>query len=200
MTWCKDIERDAAVRAAEDGRTGPLPTLGEAIAGPFADAAERSSTVSKTGDGQSGMRTERITLEVTRPAIPNYPAPAKHWMWQHLLRDIVQGDRESVRVVDEPSSEAEAEMLRRSLVASEMRRLREERRWVPVGERLPEHGDSVWVFDGTDVVIGEYWGTWQSYGASCDREGLNSETLLGITHWTDIRQPLPPGPEGDGNG
>jgi hypothetical protein len=81
---------------------------------------------------------------------------------------------------------------------SEIARLREERRWVPVGERLPEHGDSVWVFDGTHVVIGEYWGTWQSYGASCDREGLNSETLIGITHWTKIREPLPPGPEGDG--
>lgn len=79
--------------------------------------------------------------------------------------------------------------------ANRLAELVEERRWIPVGERLPEHGDSVWVFDGTDVVIGEYWGTWQSYGASCDREGLNSETLLGITQWTEIRQPLPPGPE-----
>ena len=31
MTWCKDTARDAAVRAAEDNRTGPLPTLQEAI-------------------------------------------------------------------------------------------------------------------------------------------------------------------------
>lgn len=58
MTWCKDIERDAAVRAAEDGRDRPLPTLEEAIARPFAEAAERSSTVSKTGEGQSGMRDQ----------------------------------------------------------------------------------------------------------------------------------------------
>jgi hypothetical protein len=47
--WCRDIARDAAVRAAEDGRTGPLPTLEEAIASPFTDAAERSVPVSKTG-------------------------------------------------------------------------------------------------------------------------------------------------------
>jgi len=30
--WCHDIARDAAVRAAEDGRTEPLPTLEECIA------------------------------------------------------------------------------------------------------------------------------------------------------------------------
>ena len=75
---------------------------------------------------------------------------------------------------------------------SEIERLREERRWIPVGERLPEHCDIVWVYDGTDVVIGEYWGTWESYGASCDREGLNSKTLAGITHWAEIVPPQPP--------
>jgi len=30
--WCQDVSRDAAVRAAEDGRDRPLPTLKEAIA------------------------------------------------------------------------------------------------------------------------------------------------------------------------
>ena len=34
--WCSDPARDEAVRASEDGRPGPLPTLEEAIAGvPF---------------------------------------------------------------------------------------------------------------------------------------------------------------------
>jgi hypothetical protein len=75
------------VRAAEDGRTGPLPTLGQAIARPFAGAAERSSTVSKTGDGQSRMRTERVTLELTG-------APG----WRVHVQGI---DVESVRVVQE---------------------------------------------------------------------------------------------------
>jgi hypothetical protein len=36
-----------------------------APAAPFADAAERSVPVSKTGERQSGLRTERVTLEVT---------------------------------------------------------------------------------------------------------------------------------------
>lgn len=86
--WCHDIARDEAVRAAEDKRNGRLPTLGETIARPFADAAERSSTVSKTGEGQSGLRTERVTLEVTG-------APG----WRVHVNGI---DVESVRVVDEP--------------------------------------------------------------------------------------------------
>jgi len=30
--WCHDVARDAAVRAAEDSRDRPLPTLGECIA------------------------------------------------------------------------------------------------------------------------------------------------------------------------
>jgi hypothetical protein len=85
--WCHDVARDAAVRAAEDGRTGPLPTLEKAIASPFADAAERSVPVSETGEGQSGMRTERVTLEVTG-------APG----WRVHVSCI---DVESVRVVEE---------------------------------------------------------------------------------------------------
>jgi hypothetical protein len=78
--------------------------------------------------------------------------------------------------------------------ASEIERLRDERRWIPVSERLPEHGDAIWVY-GKDVFMGEYWqGTgFQSYGASMDREGLNSETLHGVTHWMEIDEPGPPG-------
>ena len=115
---------------------------------------------------------------------------AKMWETLNCLPDAVEhmihGDP------DEPDSVKASDAVRWAI--AEIARLREDRRWVPVGERLPEHGDSVWVFDGTDVVIGEYWGTWQSYGASCDHEGLNSETLLGITHWTEIRKPSPPLP------
>lgn len=92
--WCRDVARDAAVRAAEDGRTAPLPTLGEAIAAPFAEAAERSVPVSKTGEGQSGLRTERITLEVTHGEYYCLP----EWSWATILR-LHPG--ESVRVVED---------------------------------------------------------------------------------------------------
>ena len=135
--WCHDITRDAAVRAAEDGRTGPLPTLGEAIAavtetmskaargeemehGNFAEAAQRSSPMSETGEGQSGMRTERITWEVTH----DLDARLSDWIVEVIDESL--GLMESVRVVDEPSSDADAEVLRRALATSEIRRLKAE--------------------------------------------------------------------------
>lgn len=67
-------------------------------------------------------------------------------------------------------------------------------RWIPVGESSPGHGDAVWVYDGKDVFMGEWWGQsgFQSYGASCDLEGLNSERIHGVTHWMEIAEPAPP--------
>ena len=126
--WCMSPARDEAVRASEDNRQGPLPTLEECIEQPFADQAKRSAAVSETGEGQSGLRTEavterrppepkgggnvtgglrteRVTLEITRPVFANYPTSAFEFMWGHLLRDVVKGDRESVRVVDTHAEE-----------------------------------------------------------------------------------------------
>jgi hypothetical protein len=69
MTWCKNIARDAAVRAAEDNRAGPLPTLGECIDGmiPKSVSASSAQEQENKGDGMAtnGLRTERVTLEVT---------------------------------------------------------------------------------------------------------------------------------------
>jgi len=106
--WCKDITRDAAVRSAEDGRTEPLPTLEEAI-GMLPKSDSASSTVDHKNKGDdmgtkrdeqaadyraeerervapAGMRTERVTLEVTG-------APG----WRVHVNGI---DVESVRVLD----------------------------------------------------------------------------------------------------
>jgi hypothetical protein len=81
--------------------------------------------------------------------------------------------------------------------AAEIARLREERRWVPVGEKIPEKYERVILFDptipnfpraNTHVVIGHFRGhdDWVSPWFSPDGSGP--------THW----MPLPPGPEGDG--
>ena len=101
--WCRDVARDERVRAAEDERTGPLPTLKEAIASPFAEAAERSSTVSKTVEGQSGMRTERVTLEVTHDASRDDPRlidAVRRVAYAAVAREF-RYPGESVRVVED---------------------------------------------------------------------------------------------------
>ncbi len=67
----------------------------KAISRPFAEAAKCSSTVSKTGDGQSGMRVERVTLEVTHYG----PESAAGWEWKYHIRP--RHIFESVRVVEE---------------------------------------------------------------------------------------------------
>lgn len=68
-------------------------------------------------------------------------------------------------------------------------------RWILVSERLPEDGDTVWGFDADGVGLCEYHGPrcgFQSYGSSCDVEGLHSESLPGITHWMELQMPEPP--------
>jgi hypothetical protein len=63
--WCRDVARDEAVRAAEDGRDRPMPTLGEAIARPFADAASGGGEgeMSRAGQIESadGTNTPKCT-------------------------------------------------------------------------------------------------------------------------------------------
>jgi hypothetical protein len=67
----------------------------EAISRPFAEAAKCSSTVSETGEGQSGMRTERVTVEVTYDhGAQGHP---RSWDWSTMVLD----EGESVRVVEE---------------------------------------------------------------------------------------------------
>ena len=76
---------------------------------------------------------------------------------------------------------------------TEIARLREERRWVPVGERLPTvQGDDVltargpWEDGGYSIVRGWWNGEcWMFYGSNMDSPP--------VAFW----MPLPPGPEGD---
>jgi len=76
---------------------------------------------------------------------------------------------------------------------AEIARLREERRWVPVGERFPTvQRDDVltargpWEDGGYSINLGWWNGEcWMSYGSDRD--------MPPVAFW----MPLPPGPEGD---
>ena len=100
-SWCRDIQRDESVRAAEDGRQGPLPTLEECIsrAGQFVPSEPPQER--KCTERESGMRTERVTLEITHSS-SIHPA---QWDWRYITDDQVY-DFECVRVVEEVAIDA----------------------------------------------------------------------------------------------
>ena len=77
---------------------------------------------------------------------------------------------------------------------AEIARLREERRWVPVGERLPDDLRRVMVMAPGLYGAQVAWllnGKWHD-GIGYPDDAIDSR----VTHW----MPLPPGPEGNGNG
>jgi hypothetical protein len=93
--------------------------------------------------------------------------------------------------VAEHMSDDRADMI--DLACDEIARLREERRWVPVGERLPRGQEGVltargpWEDGGYLIGIGWWNGKcWMSYGSDRD--------MPPVAFW----MPLPPGPEGGG--
>ena len=138
--WCSDVARDTAIRAAEDAAAKerpPLPDhreLPERVArleaavfasktnhdaAPTAGGGDSQCAGHATiGGTQSGLRTERVTLEVTTTL--GHP---ESWDWPSILEDRILVHRigESVRVV--PSSEADAEVERlRVALADAIRR------------------------------------------------------------------------------
>jgi hypothetical protein len=125
--WCHDIARDAAVRAAEDNRTGPLPTLGEAIA--------------LFSPSEEGLRTERVTLEIVR----GDGLHVRQWPWRDILMAWGLGEEdeaESVRVVEEAyfddlaqvSMQRDAAIRERDKLKARVAEL-EGCSWVPKAER-----------------------------------------------------------------
>jgi hypothetical protein len=103
--WCSDPSRDESVRAAEDGRTSPLPTLEECIERQKKTArpcggTDPAPSRGERGAADTGMRTERITLEVTH----NAALSAREWRMWRTIFDPRYG--ESVRVVSDEEREA----------------------------------------------------------------------------------------------
>lgn len=75
-----------------------------------------------------------------------------------------------------------------SALRDEIDRLRDERRWIPVWDRLPENAERVWAF-----VPGSY-GPQEAQWVDDHWRDHFGRVRRPVTHW----MPLPPGPEGDG--
>ena len=89
--WCRSPSRDEAVRAAEDNRKGPLPTLEQAIA----TVTERRPPEPEGGGNVTGLRTELVTLEVTH----RFADPIASVLLQ-AIDSVLSGQGESVFVMD----------------------------------------------------------------------------------------------------
>ena len=98
-SWCRDVQRDEAVRASEDNRPGPLPTLEEAIARAGQFMPLEAPQEQKCTERESGLRTERVTLEVTYLLNVGGGTTPRDWSWRPVFTPLRPG--ESVRVVKE---------------------------------------------------------------------------------------------------
>lgn len=72
-----------------------------------------------------------------------------------------------------------------NVAESHIAELEAERRWIPVGERLPEDGEVVWLWDGNNLGMGYY--------LVLTRQFMDRDTPLRRikpTHWMSL--PTPP--------
>ena len=114
--WCSDVQRDTAIRAAEDAAASerpPLPEwrdLPERMAALEAVVFGRSPAARTDETSPSGLRTERVTLEIVHDASNDNPlliGGAERIAYAAVEREF-RYPGESVRVV--PSDEADAEV------------------------------------------------------------------------------------------
>ncbi len=143
--WCRDVTRDEAVRAAEDGRDRPLPTLAECIDGMFPKSGSATSAAEQEnkGDGMAtdGMRTERVTLEERITLEFSFDHRSnfrpKEWAATFLPGAVCQGI--SVRVVEETHFDDLAQVAMQRDTAIRERQKLEDRL-----SRVLKSSDSMW--------------------------------------------------------
>ena len=98
-------------------------------------------------------------------------------MSEHQPIDLDDLQRVGVLVREKTDDNWLADMV--ELAHDEIARLRGERRWVSVGERLPDEDEQVlWLLNDNATI------------------DLDYTKPFNATHWKP--KPLPPGPEGDG--
>jgi hypothetical protein len=243
--WCSDPSRDAVVRAAEDGRDRPLPTLGEAIVLAFGfdkASAQRACDEVKSWPEDVQKDCRFVLGDLLEQGVERLQALVEAWRYgkgligarypemipksgsaSSALEQENKGEGIAARsesqtrrgwgVSDRRTTDATlieaVRILSRTIktadgvipaclaeVATRLAELVEERRWVPVGERLP-------TVQGDDVLTAR--GPWEDGGYSISRGWWNGECWMSYASDRDIPpvafwMPLPPGPEGDGNG
>ena len=96
--------------------------------------------------------------------------------WGRGVKAAILAEKQTETALVEAIAELEAENAR----------LKAERRWIPVSERLPEDGEVVWLWDGNNLGMGYYL---VLSGCFMDRD--TPLRRIKPTHW----MPLPQLPE-----
>ena len=96
--------------------------------------------------------------------------------WGRGVKAAILAEKQTETALVEAIAELEAENAR----------LKAERRWIPVSERLPEDGEVVWLWDGNNLGMGYYL---VLSGCFMDRD--TPLRRIKPTHW----MPLPESPE-----
>jgi len=140
--WCRDPSRDERVRAAEDGRTAPLPTLEECIEGQkqLQTARPCGGTDPAPSRGERGaadtcMQTERVTLEITHDG---KHGPVSTWPFE------CGSHGKCVRVVEEAHFDdlAQVAMERDAAIRERDAAVAESERRLRLCETMKRDGDS----------------------------------------------------------
>lgn len=82
--WCRDIPRDEAVRAAEDGRDGPLPTLEKAIQQAFGldeASVQRACDETKTWPADIQAQAKETLADLLEQGVPRLQALSEASRW-----------------------------------------------------------------------------------------------------------------------
>ena len=86
--WCHDIPRDEAVRAAEDNRPGPLPTLEQAIQQAFGfdeASVQRACDETKTWPAEVQSDAKQALSDLLEQGVPRLQALAEASRWGKRL-------------------------------------------------------------------------------------------------------------------
>ena len=94
--------------------------------------------------------------------------------WGRGVKAAILAEKQTETALVEAIAELEAENAR----------LKAERRWIPVSERLPEDGEVVWLWDGNNLGMGYYL---VLSGCFMDRD--TPLRRIKPTHWMPIPEP-----------
>ena len=129
----------------------------------------------------------------------NRPSYKELWLYEHKdrdeqlqwIRDAVDGNAKFCN--SEPPYSEEEELARKIMqMHARIAELEAERRWIPVGERLPEDRVTILAaFNNREILTAKYYKYYEGFGSVENYWRIEGWHSGNVTHW----MPLPEPPE-----